>query len=231
MGAAHAPRAAAARVESGAHETSARPHHDARPDHDATAARPRRRTHECDGAHRRNLWLATDPESSPVGRLGGARARPVSKWRDAAGSGHHARGQHPCAPRHHAGRVGVATISATQWADPVVSTPVWGRWETHAAHRHRRPGPQTADCALALPGAGSNTRWCTAQAAAHECVIAAASAILELVRVPDNIRWVPSRNRIVDGVLAPRLHEDRIRCSPHPRATRIEAASELYALT
>jgi transposase len=74
-------------LKSGAHETPARPHHDARPDDDATAARPRRRPHERDGADRRSLCLATDPESSPVGRLGCAHARPLSKWRDAAGSG------------------------------------------------------------------------------------------------------------------------------------------------
>jgi transposase len=85
-----------------------------------------------------------------LGALVGLRTRPLSKWRDAAGSGHHARGPHACAPRHHAGRVGVDTTSAAQCADTVVSTPLWGRWETHAARRHRRPGAQTADCTLAL---------------------------------------------------------------------------------
>jgi transposase len=58
------------------------------------------------------------------------------------------RGAHP----GHRGRLGLAAVSTPKQVKPVVPGTVCRRWEPHATHRHRGPGPPAAHRSVAFPG-------------------------------------------------------------------------------
>jgi hypothetical protein len=133
------------------------------------------------------VWVAGDPESAPIGRLGRIGAVAVSR--------HHARRASACAAPDRAARLGLGAVSAGLSVAHVVSTSVWRRRAAAPTDRDRGAGAHTAHCLVAVCRTRRTPRRSPSEAGdvvVRRCVPRARRRVTtELVRVSDDSMGSP----------------------------------------